>query len=123
METKDSNANGVEISNMWRENGVIMAKQKKEITTKNIANKNTQLPEKQKWKISVKQNNKHTRELILWQMLKQNSCSTEEQDQLIAMEEDPAKRRNGRINDIKIPIDQNSMTGQWITWAMRQKTS
>ena len=45
-------------------------------------------------------------------MLKQNSCSTEEQDQLIAMEEDPAKRRNGRINDIKIPIDQNSMTGQ-----------
>ena len=123
METKDSNANGVEISNMWQENGVIMAKQKKEITTKNIANKNTQLPEKQKWKISVKQNNKHTRELILWQMLKQNSCSTEEQDQLIAMEEDPAKRRNGRINDIKIPIDQNSMTGQWITWAMRQKTS
>ena len=123
METKDSNANGVEISNMWQENGVIMAKQKKEITTKNIANKNTQLPEKQKWKISVKQNNKHTRELILWQMLKQNSCSTEEQDQLIAMEEDPAKRRNGRINDIKIPIDQNCVTGQWITWDMSQKTS
>ena len=39
METKDSKANGVEISNMWQENGVIMAKQKKETTTKNIANK------------------------------------------------------------------------------------
>ena len=45
-------------------------------------------------------------------MLKQNSCITKEQDQLIAMVEDPAKRRNGRINKIKIPIDQNSITGQ-----------
>ena len=34
METKDSNANGVEISNMWQENGAIMAKQKKETTLK-----------------------------------------------------------------------------------------
>ena len=34
METKESNANGVEISNMWQENGAIMAKQKKEITLK-----------------------------------------------------------------------------------------
>ena len=56
-------------------------------------------------------------------MLKQNSCSTKEQYQLIAMEEDPAKRGNGGINKIKIPIDQNSITGQRITWAMRQKTS
>ena len=56
-------------------------------------------------------------------MLKQNSCSTKEQDQLIAMEEDPAKLGNGRINKIKITIDQNSITGQLITWAMRQKRS
>ena len=29
METKDSNANGAEISNRWQENGVLMAKKKK----------------------------------------------------------------------------------------------
>ena len=34
MERKDSNANDFEISNMWQENGAIMAKQKKETTLK-----------------------------------------------------------------------------------------
>ena len=37
-------------------------------------------------------------------MLKQNSCSTKEQDKLIAKVEDAAKRGNGRINKIKYRV-------------------
>ena len=52
-------------------------------------------------------------------MLKQNSCSTKEQDKLIAKVEDAAKRGNGRIIKIKyrvtkIPKQGKELHGPWV---------